>query len=52
MKGNDPMRLDYEIKAIFHDTESTCAKVYLQLAAFIKILHPTYSHYLVSLHYF
>ena len=38
LKENDPMKLASEIKAIFHDIESTDIKVDLQLTAFIKVL--------------
>ena len=49
LKENDPMELAFEIKAIFQDIESTGVKVDLQLTAFLKVLYPTYSHYLESL---
>jgi len=46
MKGNNPLKLASEIKAINHKIESTRVKVDMQLTAFIKAL---YSHYLESL---
>jgi hypothetical protein len=49
LKDNNPMKLASEIKALFHDIDSTGVKVDLQLTAFIKALYPTYSHYLESL---
>ena len=49
MKDNDPLKSASKIKAIFHDIETTGIKVDLQLIAFIKVLHPLYSHYLESL---
>ena len=48
LKDNDPMKLASEIKAIFHDIESTGLKVDLRLTTFIKVLYPTYSNYLES----
>ena len=49
LKDNNPMKLAFEIRALFHDINSTGVKVDLQLIAFIKALYPTYSHYLESL---
>jgi hypothetical protein len=49
LKDNNPMKLASEIRALFHDIDSTGVKVDLQLTAFIKALYPTYSHYLESL---
>ena len=49
LKDNDPIKLAFEIKYIFHDIESTGVKVDLKLTAFIKVLYPTYSNYLESL---
>ena len=49
LKYNDPMKLALEIKAHFHNIESTGVKVDFKLTAFIKSLYPTYSHYLESL---
>jgi hypothetical protein len=49
LKDNNPMKLVFEIKALFHDIDSTGVKVDLQLTTFIKALYPTYSHYLQSL---
>jgi hypothetical protein len=49
MKDNDPMKLAFEIIALYHDIEATGVKVDLQLTAFIKALYPTYSHNLGSL---
>ena len=49
LKDNDPMKSASEIKAIFHDIESTGVKVDLKLTAFIKVPYPTYSNYLESL---
>ena len=44
LKDNNPMKLASEIRALFHDIDSTGVKVDLQLTAFIKALYPTYSH--------
>ena len=49
LKDNDPMKLAYEIRAIFHDIDVTCVKVSIQLTTFIKALYPSYTHYLESL---
>ena len=49
LKDNDPMKLAYEIRAIFHDIDATGVKVDIQLIAFIKYLYPSYTHYLESL---
>ena len=49
LKDNDPMKLAYEFRAIFHDIDATGVKVDIQLTAFIKALYPTYTHYLESL---
>ena len=49
LKDNDPMKLSYEIRAIFHDIDATSVKVDIQLTTFIKALYPTYTHYLESL---
>ena len=46
LKDNDPIKLASEIKAIFHDIESTGVKVDLKLTTFIKVLYPTNSNYL------
>jgi hypothetical protein len=46
LKDNNLMKLASEIKALFHDIDSTGVKVDLQLTAFIRALYPTYSHYL------
>ena len=49
LKDNDPMKLAYEIRSIFHDIDATGVKVGIQLTAFIKALYPSYTHYLESL---
>jgi hypothetical protein len=49
LKDNNPMKLASEIKALFHDIDSTGVKFDLQLTAFIKALYPNYLHYLESL---
>ena len=46
LKDNDPMKLAYETRAIFHDIDATGVKVDIQLTAFIKSLYRTYTHYL------
>ena len=49
LKDNNPMKLAYEIRAIFHDIDATGVKLDIQVTAFIKDLYPTYTHYLESL---
>lgn len=49
MKGNGTLKLDFEIKSIFHDMKSTGVGVDLKLTIFIEFLHPVYSHYSESL---
>jgi len=49
LKDNDPMALASKIKAIMHNIDATGVKVDIVLMDFIKVLYPTYSHYLESL---
>ena len=49
LKDNDPMKLAYEIRSIFHDIDSIGVKVDIQLTAFNKPLSCSYTHYLESL---
>ena len=37
LNNNDPMKLAYEIRAIFHDIEAINVKVDIQLTVFIKV---------------
>ena len=46
LKDNDPMKLAYGIKVIFHDIDAIVVKVDIQLTAFIKSLYASYTHYL------
>ena len=49
LKDNDPMKLAYEIRDIFHDIDVTGVNIDTQLTAFIKALYPSYTHYSESL---
>ena len=49
LKYNDPMKLAYEIRAIFHNIDATGVKVDIQLTTFNKPLSCSYTHYLESL---
>ena len=46
LNDNNTMAVAYEIKAITHEIDAISVKVDLPLTAFIKVLYPTYSHYL------
>ena len=46
LNDNDTMAVAYEINAIMHEIDAISVKVDLPLTAFIKVLYPTYSHYL------
>ena len=48
LKGNDPIKLTFEIRDICHDIDPTGVKVGIQLTTFIKTLYPSYTHYLES----
>lgn len=49
LKDDNPMGLAFELKTILHDIVSTRVKIYVFLIIFIKVIYPTYSHYLQSL---
>ena len=49
LKHNDPVKISYEIRDIFHDIDATIIKLDIQLITFIKALYPSYTHYLESL---
>ena len=48
LKDNDPIKLAYEIRAIFHDIDATSVKVGIQLTTFTKSFYPSYNHCLES----
>jgi len=49
MKDNDPMALAFEIKSIMHDVDAISVNIGISIMVFIKVLYPTYCHYLESL---
>ena len=49
LKDNDPMKIAYDIRVIFHDIDATGVKFDIQLTTFIEAIYPSYTHYLESL---